>query len=304
MNEKEPIISIVITTYNYAQYLPLAIESAIGQTYNSIEVIVVNDGSTDDTSEVISPYLNNQKFKYIKQANAGQANAKNTGIKNANGQLIAFLDADDIWEKSKLEKQVKLFHNLKTGVVFSRARYINKRGEGLNYNLTMGYLTPRSGNVTKFLFYDNFIPFSSSVVRRECFEKYGLFDETLEMAIDWDLWLRISTGHQFDFIDEPLLLYRIGHSGQMSKNIEKRYHCIDRVMNAFIKKNPNLLPDSIIRDSKSYKYCGIGYYYRKSDPLKSLKYYFLSLKNNPLKRDAYIGLMKTILLNSLLKHKN
>jgi glycosyltransferase involved in cell wall biosynthesis len=275
----------------------------ISQTYQDFEIIVINDGSTDNTDETIQPYLCDDRIRYIKQANAGQANAKNTGIKNSNGQFIAFLDADDAWEKSKLEKQIKLFHNSNIGVVFSRAKYINEKGEDLNYKPSMRYLTPRSGNVTKYLFYDNFVPFSSSVVRHECFDKYGCFDETLEMAIDWDLWLRLSVWYQFEFIDEPLLLYRMGHAGQMSRDINKRYHCLDKIMNNFTMRNHNLLPDSIIRDAMSYKFCNRGYYYRSSDPLKSFKYYLLSMKNNPLKKDAYIGLMKTILINSLLRHK-
>jgi glycosyltransferase involved in cell wall biosynthesis len=301
--QNSPMCSVIITCYNYGQFIDQCIQSVVSQTYRDFEIIVINDGSTDNTDEIIQPYLCDDRIRYVKQTNAGQANAKNTGIKKSNGQFIAFLDADDVWEKSKLEKQIKLFQNAKIGVVFSRAKYINEKGEHLNYKSTLKYLEPKSGNVTTHLFYDNFVPFSSSVVRHECFDKYGCFDETLEMAIDWDLWLRLSVGYQFEFINEPLLFYRIGHAGQMSRDINKRYLCLDRIINNFTMRNHNLLPDSMVRDAMSYKYCGRGYYYRSFDPLKSLKYYLLAIKNNPLKKDAYIGFLKSVLINSLLRHK-
>src|SRR6187431_1459236 len=102
-------VSVVITCYKYAHFLPLAMESVLNQTHHNVEVIMVNDGSPDNTDEVMQRYLSDPRVVYINQANAGQAIAKNNGIKRATGDFVAFLDADDIWELDKLEKQLKLF---------------------------------------------------------------------------------------------------------------------------------------------------------------------------------------------------
>ena len=187
-----PTISIVITCYNYSCYLAGCLDSVLSQTFQDFEVIVVNDGSTDNTDEVIFPYIKDPRIIYIKQKNSGQAKAKNTGIQKSKGRLIAFLDADDLWDTTKLEKQMPLFDDKGVGVVYSRVRYIDEQGDDVSFQHKSTYLTPRAGKITEFLFIDNFIPFSSSVVRRECFERVGVFDESIRMGIDWDLWLRIS----------------------------------------------------------------------------------------------------------------
>jgi len=94
-------VSIIITCYNYAHYLPFSLSSAVEQTYNDTEIVIVNDGSTDNIEEVLKPYFEQYEIKYIKKSNSGQANSKNVGISNSTGELIAFLDADDYWDKTK-----------------------------------------------------------------------------------------------------------------------------------------------------------------------------------------------------------
>ena len=150
----------------------------------------------------------------------------------------------------------------------------------------------RSGSVTEYLFFDNFVPFSSSIVRKTCLEKVGAFDETLSMGIDWDLWLRISTRYKFDYVDEPLLLYRLGHFGQMSNKIEERQLCSDRIMRSFIKEYPEVIPPRIYRKALAYTYCNRGRYFRDFDLRKSSHYYLLAIKQYPFSPYAYIGLVK------------
>ncbi len=285
------MISIVITCYNYANYVADAIFSALGQTYEKFEIIIVNDGSTDDSHDVISEFLPHPRIKYIKQENAGQANAKNTGIRKAKGDFIAFLDADDMWEPDKLEKQVRLFTNPNIGVVYSRARYIDGNGNPLDFKLQNKYLQPRSGKVTEWLLFDNFVPFSSAVVRRECFEKVGLFDEALKMGIDWDLWLRISIHYEFDYIDEPFLIYRVGHAGQMSKNIDIRQSCSDEIYKKLFEHNGYEISDSLITSAFYYTYCSRGYYWRYRDNKKALYYYLKALKLKPFYLGPYKGVL-------------
>lgn len=293
---QNPTCSVVVTCYNYGHYLAGCLESVLRQTYQNFEIILVNDGSTDNTDEVIALYIHNTRIRYIKQQNAGQANAKNTGIKNARGEYIAFLDADDMWEENKLEKQLSLFHDPQVGVVYSTVQYIDQQGNKVSSMSDSTYLAPRTGKVTEFLFFDNFIPFSSSIVRHECFERLGVFDESIKMGIDWDLWLRISVHYLFQFVDEPLLLYRWGHEGQMSKNLDLRHECADRIMSRFLAQNPGMISDKIIYDAMVYTYFRRGYCYRSQNLITSLKYYLKAIRTNPIHWRAWKGLMKTGLM--------
>jgi glycosyltransferase involved in cell wall biosynthesis len=296
MTESYKLVSVIITCYNYGRYLEQCLESVLSQTYTNIEIIVVNDGSTDNTDEIMRKYLSSPKVRYIRQENAGQANAKNRGISDAKGVYIAFLDADDMWEASKLEKQIPLFAEPSVGVVYCLAKYFDENGNEMDYSMTSEYLRPRRGNVTEWLFFDNFIQFSSSVIKREYLDRFGVFDETLKMGIDWDLWLRISVACKFAFVDEPLFYYRIGHTGQMSKNLEERQRCSDRIMNNFLMKNPGLLSLRTIRHAYAYTYLNRGYYYRNVDWKKSSKYYMNALRNNPGNIRAFKGIVKNLLI--------
>jgi len=293
--QKNPRVSVVITCYNYGRYLAQCLESVLSQTYADYEIIFVNDGSTDDTDEVISMFLSDSRIQYICQKNMGQAKAKNVGIKHSSGQFIAFLDADDFWHPTKLEKQLLLFSDKKVGVVYSRAQYVGESGKHVNSKPSRRYLKPRSGFVYRSLLFDNFVPFSSSVVRKEVLEKCGTFDESLSMGIDWDLWLRVSSQYQFRFVNEAMLFYRVGHSGQMSQNIEERQRCSDRIMTNFIEKNRPLLKPRWIRKAWAYTFVNRGFYFRNRDLLLSSKYYYDSIKNNCFQLVAYSGLLKNAL---------
>lgn len=293
---KTPRLSVVISSYNYGKYLKGCIDSVLQQTWNDFEIIIVNDGSTDNTDSIVEPFLSDDRIHYVKQKNAGQANAKNTGIRNAKGDLIAFIDADDLWEADKLEKQIVLFKDPQVGVVYSTARYIDEDGNALPFEHASKYLTPRSGKVTDYLFFDNFIPFSSSIVRKECFERLGMFDEHLSMGIDWDLWLRISIHYKFDYVDETLLVYRVGHPGQMSKNLEMRHKCSDTIIKRFIAANPNELNFIQIRKMWQYTYMNRGYYYRYVDLKQSSRYYLRALLQWPFA----FGPLRGLLMNTMV----
>lgn len=290
-----PTFSVVITCYNYGKYLAGCLESVLGQTFQDFEIILVNDGSTDDTDQVVAPYLTNSKITYIKQGNTGQTRAKNTGIKSARGKFIAFLDADDQWDWTKLEKQLMLFGDPSVGVVYSLTGYIDEEGKKVSFKHESRYLKPKAGKVTRWLYLDNFIPFSSSVVRRICFEKCGVFDESLRMGIDWDLWLRISVSYLFAYADEALLNYRLGHPGQMSGNVDERFRCAERIMAKFVEQNPEFLPDSIIRKGKVYTLCNRGKYYQGINPELSNHFFLLALRSRPFSLDAYMGLVKNFI---------
>lgn len=288
----KPQVSVVVTCYNYGQFVTACLTSIQNQSFSDFEVIVVDDGSTDNSVEQIQPFLLDSRFRCITQKNGGQANAKNRGINEATAEFIAFLDADDQWVSDKLERQLPLFSNKETGVVYSRTSRINAEGMPLPCPALGKYLEPRRGKVTEYLIYDNFIPFSSAIVRRKCFDMCGMFDESLAMGIDWDLWLRISTKYQFDFCDDSFLLYRVGHSGQMSNNILERMRCADRIVTKFKRGFPGALSSKVMKDADYYSCCLRGYILRQYGFRYPIKYYLKAIYLFPLRKNAYVGLLK------------
>lgn len=287
-------VSVIITCYKYAHFLPYAMDSVLGQTYGNLEVVMVNDGSPDDTDAVMQRYLSDPRVVYVKQENAGQAVAKNNGIRRASGRFIAFLDADDIWEPRKIEMQMPLFNDPDVGIVYARTVFIDESNRYLysDEDLTREYLRPKAGWVASHLFLDNFVPFSAAVVRRECFDKIGLFDESFRMGIDWDLWLRMAVLYKYDYVNEKLLKYRVGHSGQMSKNLDVREVDTLRIMEQFVRKNPQVLSKKLIRTAMVYTYCNRGYRYRTIDGYKSFAYYLRAIREQWNSWTAYSGMLK------------
>jgi glycosyltransferase involved in cell wall biosynthesis len=260
-------VSVVMAAYNPGHFIEPAIESLLQQTYENIEVIIINDGSTDDTAERVQPYLSDSRVRYFEQENAGQTIAKNIGIKKAMGELIGFLDADDIFALNKLELQVPAFDiDPKIGVVYSNTAAINEHGQ---------LIAPRansfkcySGDITAQLFFRNFLPFSAAVVRKEALDRLGLFDEKIAMGIDWELWLRLSMEYHFYHIDESLLYYR-RWEGQMSHKWKKRYEWAEYIMNQFLERYPDALTDKTIDAAWADTYTNRGDLYLLNDKNKT-----------------------------------
>lgn len=286
-----PLVSIVITTYNYAEYLARCVDSVLDQTYQNIEVIIVNDGSTDNTDQIVDRYHKSGMIRYIKQQNAGQTIAKNNGLRECTGEFIAFLDADDYWMRDKLEKQLAVFAgDEKLGVVYTRAKWIDKNDKPTIIN----DLKTHSGWVTNHFVFDNFVHFSSVLVRKNCFEDVGVFDESLDMGIDWELWLRVSKYYKFAFIDEQLIAYRVGHQGQMSHKQVERHQQSDYILERFIRENPGLVSMSILRKANAYTYRNRGDYYATIDRKLALHYNIRSLSLNPIQPRVYVRILKLL----------
>jgi len=239
---RQPLVSVVIATYNSGTYLREAIESVLRQSVGELELLVIDDGSTDGTSGLVKS-IGDARLSYFWQANAGQTAAKNHGLRRANGRFVGFCDGDDYWYPDKLELQLPLFEKSSlTGVVYSPADTIDEHGQPLPSVIPAYY----RGDVTNELFLTNFVPFGTALVRRECLDRVGSFDDALAMGIDWDLWLRISAHYHFDYVPRATYAYRIW-SGQMSKNWRGRYTNAFRIMDKFTRSNPGKIPPSIKR---------------------------------------------------------
>lgn len=211
---KSPTVSVLIPAYNAMEFLPKTVSSVLTQTYQDFELIIVNDGSTDNV-ESWAENLSDRRVKLVSQPNKGLAGARNTGLESATGDYIAFIDADDIWLPTKLEKQVRLLNdNPEIGLVYSWIALIDETGK------PQGKLRKNSacGNVWLDLTTHNIVECGSvALVRSQCFQTVGQFDETLPLSCseDWDMWLRIAAHYSFGLIEEPLVCYRC-HSNNLS----------------------------------------------------------------------------------------
>jgi len=247
-------VSVVVANFNMARYLADAIHSILAQTHPIHEVHVVDDGSTDGSRAVMETFRALPQVHLHYQVNGGQAKAKNRGVRESTGEFVAFCDADDCWARTKLEIQLPCFDlDPKIGVVHTNFVLINADGKPLG--------TPErqyfDGWVSGRLLIDNFVNGMASVVKRECFERVGLFDESLPMGIDYDLWLRISPHYKFHFVDDRSYFYR-QWEGQMSRRHERRFECASIIMRRFIEANPGLIDDATIRDAWAHTYVSRG----------------------------------------------
>jgi glycosyltransferase involved in cell wall biosynthesis len=284
----KPAVSIVVATHNYGRYLAGALDSALAQTFGDFEIVVVDDGSTDDTAEVILPYLADPRVRYYRTENQGQPAAKNFGIRFARADLIAFLDADDLWLPAKLERQLALLHgDPGLGVVYTRRLLIDPDGRQLEYREPELH----RGLVVEAMFYRNFVCFSSALVRRPVFTQAGYFDEDLPLAIDYDLWLRVAPAYRFDYVDEPLVQYRTGHAN-LSSRIEERLRVVDRIMRRFLDERGGrgLVRPAVIRQARAELYYHMGVMKRSRSRLAALPWHVRALAFAPGYGLAWQGL--------------
>ena len=229
MDTDLPLVSVIIPTYNRAHLVGRAIRSVLNQTYQDFELIVVDDGSTDSTEKVVKGFIDD-RIRYIRHnENKGGSAARNSGIEVARGGYVAFQDSDDEWLPEKLEKQLKVFEDAPpdVGVVYTRLRWLDER--------TRMELGPAKstremgGNIHTDLLEGNFIGTPTVLVRRECFDKVGVFDERLPRLQDWELWIRISEYYQFRCLDELLIIAYVV-KGSISTNQDAHIKALELIM--------------------------------------------------------------------------
>ena len=211
-----PRVSVIIPTYNREEFITETINSVLNQTYKDFEIIVVDDGSTDNTKLKLESFKSN--IKLIEQKNSERAIATNNGVKNSSGEYIAFLDSDDIWIKDKLEKQVKLLDsNSDVVLTYGQCLRINEYGEEIQS--AKRQLQGFSGDVFTNLLMRNFISSPTPMIRREYLETTRGFQTKYIPYEDWEFWIRFSLLGKFSFSGEPFAYYRI-HKNQSVKLVQ------------------------------------------------------------------------------------
>ena len=236
------LVSVIIPTYNRSKYIADAIQSVLNQTYKDIELIVIDDGSTDNTKNVLQLYIEKKVVKYIYQKNAGPAAARNRGIKASRGELIAFLDSDDLWLTDKLEKQVAIMKkHHKAGLVYTNSKYVDANGVRILYRFPTSLELPCGKIFKEIILGEAPLGTSSILVRKECFEEVGLYREDLFWGEDREMHARISMKYDILGINEILCIVR-RHSENISNNFSLKEPSAKRMIegifdNPLIKKH-------------------------------------------------------------------
>ena len=314
-----PQVSVIIPTYNSAEYLPATIDSVLNQSFKDLEIIIVDDGSTDNTREVVSS-IKSDKISYIYQDNSGgPSRPRNVGIKAAKGQYISIFDSDDIMVPDKIEQEVAFLESSpQLGLVFADCKHnFVKHGEvSENYKdrLKEGYerfwamnkqdmggncYIINSEDAYHTFFYDNFISTSSVVIPRNVLEKTGGFDEDLKNADDCDMWFRITRNYDIGFINITSHYYRL-RGGSIT--FRQGPSLAENKVKALRKQLETDLPLSVRKQAKkriAKNLFGIGYHFQKNRNMKRGRHYYVLCLREHFCWCAIRGIIITLLPSML-----
>ncbi len=211
--KENPLVSVIIPTYNRGWILKETIDSVLAQDFTDFELIVVDDGSTDNTQGILDSYK--EDIIVLQQQNKGVSSARNRGIVSASGQFIAFLDSDDLWLPKKLSTQVDFFNTNPDALICQTEEKWIRNSIRVNPKKRHKKL---SGDIFEPSLYLCLVSPSAVMMKRSLFEKTGMFDESLPACEDYDMWLRISCRYPVYLIDTPLIIKRGGHADQLSRS--------------------------------------------------------------------------------------
>lgn len=221
-----PLVSINLCCYNSEKYLDATLQTIFAQTFRDWELVIVNDGSSDATEQIIQQHCQaGWPIVYHYQENAGLGNARNKALSLSSGEFVAFIDHDDLWLPEKLAKQVPLFENPKVGLVYSDA-FMMEEASG-NRHSTFSKSEParlvRGNARNSLLAFGGFLCLSTAVVRQSIFSTVGVFDPTLRIVEDTEMWFRIADVAEFDCCPEPLAIYRVHPTSSLRTQSERHW---------------------------------------------------------------------------------
>jgi glycosyltransferase involved in cell wall biosynthesis len=274
-------ISVIIPVYNGEKFLAQSVDSVIGQKYQNIEIVAVNDGSTDSSVEILERYKD--RVQIIHQNNAGQASARNNGILHAKGDWIAFLDQDDLWDQEKISEQMKVAIQDEYTVIYTASRLIDDLGRNLGVsesdikkdNISLLDLLPHNPIIT-----------STALVRRNAIIEVGMLDSTNRFGTDdYDLWLALAaTKHRFHYIPLDLASYRL-HGNNMSTNspllCQGKIYVLNRISAKYPVAFGSKEKRELLRRFTDIDVQTGTYYMRNNNYKKASESFFQALKRQP-----------------------
>ncbi|MBL8816497.1 MAG: glycosyltransferase [Planctomyces sp.] len=285
----KPLVSVVIPCFNGAEDVAGAIDSALAQQNCEVEVIVINDGSSDETANVLNRY--GDRIRTVHQENRGLPKTRNLGIELALGEWVAFLDHDDLWMPDKLQKQLEGATTEDAGVVYTNTLNFgdSDRVDSLRH---VPDQMPQ-GDLFEALLMDNFLVTSSLMVRRTILDSVGRFTESPVMAEDWDLWLKIAAaGHRFVPVREPLTRYR-WRAGSFSKHYDRMRRYRELALHrALASARGKKLPWSVRRKALANVQNCSAWFLAASSPRRAIKWYAQSIYYWPFDITSWKGIVK------------
>ena len=232
-----PKISIITPTFNRADFIEQAVSSVLSQTYANLELLLVDDGSTDDTRNLLEPALADSRVRYFYQENQGQSVARNLALSEATGDFVCFLDSDNYWPAQKLKQQVELFNrHPEYDVIYGDVIVIDDNGNEISRKNMARY----SGHIAKYMIRDNCVSMNTAMARRRCFEELGAMSGTRRVADDYDLWLRFSAKFIFLYVPEFLAYYRV-MDDQISSDKTRRFDSNWQIITEFRREFPDAM---------------------------------------------------------------
>ena len=272
-----PKVSVIIPTYNRKKLIVRAIESVLAQTYRDFEIIIIDDGSNDETKNVLIPYQS--RIKYLYQENQGISAARNRGIKEAQGVYIAFLDSDDEWVEDKLAIQVDILDkNPPIGIIHNKLVILNDQGKKVGTKPAND-----SGKTFQELIeFGGDLPTSSVLTRSECFQKVGLFDESLPTMEDFEMWIRIARNYEIYEFRHKCLAYSYSHEGQITKDTVKVYYGLVHMDKKILRTFPGIHTQGILKRLAKNEYTLSRIYFDKGLYRLAFKNLIEAMKNDPL----------------------
>src|SRR5919205_350945 len=232
-----PLVSVILPVYNRGGWVARAVESVLRQTHEPLELLAVDDGSTDDTRRVLQSF--GGRVSVLEQRHAGAEAARNLGLSRARGEFVAFIDSDDVWREERLSRQLPLFERPEVGVVFGNASLVD-------YTVTpplrlkrtfFDDVRPSRGRVTDELARGCFVPFSSVIVRRELLAESGGFAPG-HVAADYLKWVELSAACEFDYVGEPVYEYAV-HAGGISHDLVETLEDRAEAFGEMLARNTN-----------------------------------------------------------------
>lgn len=279
-----PVVSVLIPVYKGEAFITRAIESILSQTYPAVELLIVNDGSPDNSARLIAPYLADHRVRYFEQENMGTACARNTALARACGAFIGLCDQDDEWQPHKAYVQVAyLEKHPEVALVHSDVDYIDEDGQPLQH--AQNYPAPVSGYCFPQMYMSNPIQPVSAMFRREVLDEVGRFDPSIKYADDYDLWLRIASRYPIGYVDCPLARYRWHAENTSYRQVAIRSYTL-KVLRKAERELPHACAelrrsDRRLRHARLYHQMA-GYALTQSLPLKAVVYALRSAALNPI----------------------
>lgn len=281
---ESPLVSIIVPTFNRVDFIGEAIDSVFAQDYSNWELIIVDDGSTDDTKSQLSDYLKDPRVWYFYQENQGQSVARNKALEHANGELICFLDSDNRWLSHKLTSSIKVLEqNSDADILYADINSINEQGEVIEKSTMEHY----SGRIAELLLKDNFVTMNTSMVKKHCFDEMGGFFKGRKAGDDYELWLKLAVKYTFIYLPDVVADYRI-MDDQISSDKTRRFKSNEETILSVCNDYGHMMNKSKMKHGISFFYVRRGRWYSSEGKyLLMWKDFLIALKYDPFWQGPY-----------------